>query len=202
MASSRTFLATTPRGGSGVLALIRRSTLTRSGRFYCRAPCYCCALHSSLATPSRCQSIFRSCESRNTETIANVTDARITTTTRNNEGGIQHRRQIWLRIMLVCVGWRTAAWMHHMRVFPSRPRTSPRRSRKQRNGPPQSRSRITPGFRYFLMAAAFAALSLDRSDALRPNSRTSSANGASIGHARAPQAAKWGNQWTNVLKSS
>jgi len=51
------------------------------------------------------------------------------------------------------------------------------------------------------MAAAFAALNLDRSDALRPpkasalrpNSRTSSANGASIGHARAPQAAKWGN---------
>jgi hypothetical protein len=27
---------------------------------------------------------------------------------------------------------------------------------------------ITPGFRYFLMAEAFAALSLDRSDALRP----------------------------------
>jgi hypothetical protein len=58
--------------------------------------------------------------------------------------------------------------MHHMRVLPLRPRTSPRRSRKQRNGPPQSRSRITPGFRYFLMAEAFAALSLDRSDALRP----------------------------------
>src|SRR4029077_17438803 len=54
--------------------------------------------------------------------------------------------------------------MHHMRVLPLRPRTSPRRSRKQRNGPPQSRSRITPGLRYFLMVTAFAALSLDRSD--------------------------------------
>jgi hypothetical protein len=35
---------------------------------------------------------------------------------------------------------------------------------KAKKWAPQSRSRITPGFRYFLMAAAFAALSLDRSD--------------------------------------
>jgi hypothetical protein len=40
-----------------------------------------------------------------------------------------------------------------------------------------------------LMAEAFAALSLDHSDALRPQ------------HCFL-QAAKWGNQWTSVLKPS
>jgi len=37
-----------------------------------------------------------------------------------------------------------------------------------RSGRREARSRITPGFRYFVMAAAFAALSLDRFDARGP----------------------------------